>query len=223
MNEAVIAARGLKRHYVRGIETVKALDGVDVDVHAGEILSVLGPSGSGKTTLLNLLSCMLTPTAGEITVDGRSAAGLSEEQLVEIRRGKIGFIFQKFHLIPTLTVAENVELPLLFLHRTPHRAETMAALEQVGLADRATHLPRELSGGQMQRTAIARALIVAPRVLIADEPTGNLDRANGESIWALFRKLASEKNLAVVVTTHNVALGHQADRVLTLEDGKIVA
>jgi putative ABC transport system ATP-binding protein len=149
-------------------------------------------------------------------------AGLSEEELVGIRQGVLGYVFQKFHLLPTLTVAENVELPLMFLQRPVDREKTLAVLRLVDLENRAGHLPRELSGGQMQRVAIARALIADTKVLIADEPTGNLDKANGEAVFALFRRLVAEKNLAIVVTTHNLALGALADRIITLEDGRIL-
>lgn len=222
MKDILISARGLTRHYVRGSETVKALDGVDLDIRAGEMVSILGPSGSGKTTLINLLSCLDAPTGGTLTVAGKSVAGLSEDQLVEVRRGVLGYVFQQFHLLPTLTVAENVELPLTFLGLKPDPKLTAEILELVGLTDRAGHLPKELSGGQMQRTAVARALIAEPSVLIADEPTGNLDKTTGESIFALFRRLAAEKGLTIVITTHNTTFGYEADRVITLEDGKIV-
>lgn len=220
--EVIIQARGLKRHYRRGSETVKALDGVDLDIRAGEMVSILGPSGSGKTTLVNLLSCLDVPTEGTLTLAGKPVAGLSEDRLAAVRRGVLGFIFQKFHLIPTLTVAENTELPLMFLRKPVDRDGTRAVLRQVGLEGRADHLPKELSGGEMQRVAIARALIANPRVLIADEPTGNLDKANGDAIFHLFRKLCAERGLTLLITTHNLALGYQADRVITLEDGKIL-
>jgi ABC-type lipoprotein export system ATPase subunit len=219
---AILRARGLKRHYRRGSEVVKALDGVDLDIRAGERVSVLGPSGSGKTTLINLLSCLDVPTGGTLTVVGREVAGLSEERLVEVRRGVMGYVFQKFHLIPTLTVAENVDLPLMFLRRPSDGAARREILDQVGLGARAGHLPKELSGGEMQRVAIARALIVKPRILIADEPTGNLDKANGDAIFRLFRTLCRERGLTLIVTTHNLALGYEADRVITLEDGRIL-
>lgn len=222
MREVIIEAHGLKRYYHRGNETVKALDGVDISIREGEIISILGPSGSGKTTLINLLSCLDAPTAGRLIVAGKSVAGLSEEQLVEVRRGVLGFVFQNFSLLPTLTVTENVELPLMFLGVKANRQRTLRVLQGVGLGDRATHLPRELSGGQMQRVAIARALIVEPKILVADEPTGNLDRATGGSIIQLFKTLASEKGLAILITTHNAAFGYEADRVITLEDGRIV-
>lgn len=222
MQDIIIEAHGLKRYYRRGSETVKALDGVDIVIRAGEIVSILGPSGSGKTTLINLLSCLDAPTEGTLSVAGRSVAGLAEEELVEVRRGTLGFIFQQFSLLPTLTVTENVELPLMFLDRRVDRRRTREILDAVGLSDRANHLPRELSGGQMQRVAIARALIVDPKLLVADEPTGNLDKTTGEAIIELFKKLAFEKGLAILLTTHNAAFGYAADRVITLEDGRII-
>jgi putative ABC transport system ATP-binding protein len=221
-DNAIIQARGLKRYYRRGSETVKALDGVDLDIRVGEMVSILGPSGSGKTTLVNLLSCLDAPTEGTLAVAGREVAGLSEDQLADVRRGTMGFVFQKFYLLPTLTVAENVELSLMFCRRPVNRAATMETLRQVGLADRASHRPRELSGGQMQRAAIARALIVEPKILIADEPTGNLDSQNGGAIFTLIRSLVAARSLTVTVTTHNLAFGYLADRVFTLQDGRIV-
>jgi len=222
MEDIIIEAHGLKRYYRRGSETVKALDGVDIAIRAGEIVSILGPSGSGKTTLLNLLSCLDAPTEGTLIVAGKSVAGLSEDQLVEVRRGVLGFVFQNFSLIPTLTVAENVELPLMFLGLRPDPRRTSAILAAVGLTDRSNHLPRELSGVQMQRVAIARALMAEPKILVADEPTGNLDRVTGEAIMELFRKLAHEKGIAILLTTHNTVFGYEADRVIKLEDGRIV-
>jgi putative ABC transport system ATP-binding protein len=222
MNDVIIEAHGLKRYYHRGSETVKALDGVDVAIRQGEIVAILGPSGSGKTTLINILSCLDAPTEGTLTVDGKSVAGLSEDQLVEVRRGTLGFVFQNFSLLPTLTVTENVELPLTFLGLQADPERTKEVLAAVGLSERASHLPRELSGGQMQRVAIARALIVNPKILVADEPTGNLDRGTGEAIISLFKRLAAEEGLAILLTTHNTVFGYEADRIITLEDGRIV-
>lgn len=219
----LIEGHGLKRYYQRGSETVRALDGVDIAIDAGEIVAILGPSGSGKTTLINLLSCLDAPTAGTLTVAGRPVAGLSEDELVEVRRGVLGFVFQDFSLLPTLTVTENVELPLLFLGLKADPAKTAAILAAVGLSDRTKHLPRELSGGQMQRVAIARALISGPKILVADEPTGNLDKKTGEAIIALFKKMAREDGLTILLTTHNTAFGEEADRTITLEDGRIVS
>lgn len=222
MHDTIIEAHGLKRYYYRGSETVKALDGVDLSIRTGEIVSILGPSGSGKTTLINLLSCLDAPTAGTLMVAGQPVAGLSEDELVEVRRGVLGFVFQQFSLLPTLTVSENVELPLMFLGRRTDARRTAEVLRMVGLSDRADHLPRELSGGQMQRVAIARALIVDPKILVADEPTGNLDKATGESIIALFKHLVADKGLAILITTHNPVFGYETDRAITLEDGRIV-
>ena len=222
MHETIIEAHGLKRYYYRGSETVKALDGVDLSIRTGEIVSILGPSGSGKTTLINLLSCLDAPTEGTLVVAGKSVAGLSEDELVEVRRGVLGFVFQQFSLLPTLTVWENVELPLMFLGRHTDARRTAEVLKMVDLSDRTTHLPRELSGGQMQRVAIARALIVDPKSLVADEPTGNLDKATGESIITLFKHLAVKKGLAILITTHNAVFGYETDRAITLEDGRIV-
>ena len=220
-HEILISGRNLQRYYRRGSETVRALDGVDIDVRAGESVCILGPSGSGKTTLVNLLSALDAPTAGELTIGGKRVDGLSERELVDVRRGMLGYVFQQFHLIPTLTVTENVALPLLFLGRKADPAELARVLEAVGLADRARHLPKELSGGQMQRVAIGRALVVKPRVLIADEPTGNLDSHTGEAIFDLFQKTVREDGVALVLTTHNLALAERCDRTLTLADGKI--
>jgi putative ABC transport system ATP-binding protein len=222
MRDIIIEAHGLKRYYRRGSEVVKALDGVDISIRQGEIVAILGPSGSGKTTLLNLLSGLDAPTEGTLRIAGKSVTGLSEEELVEIRRGNLGFVFQQFSLLPTLTVTENVELPLMFLNQRADPQKTAEILKAVGLSDRAAHLPRELSGGQMQRVAIARALIVEPKILVADEPTGNLDRRTGQSIIQLFKRLAAETGLAILLTTHNAVFGHEADRVITLEDGRIV-
>ena len=222
MGEILIEGRGLKRYYRRGSETVKALDGVDISIREGEIVAILGPSGSGKTTLINLLSGLDAPSEGTLSIAGKAVAGLSEDQLVEVRRGVLGFVFQQFSLLPTLTVAENIELPLLFLGLRADPARTREMIAAVGLQDRATHLPRELSGGEMQRVAVARALIASPKILVADEPTGNLDRATGEAIIALFKRLAAEEGLAILLTTHNTVFGAEADRAITLEDGRIV-
>ena len=218
----LIEARDLKRTYQRGSETVKAVNGIDLEIRPAEMVSILGPSGSGKTTLIHLLSCMDSPTGGMLFVNGKSVNGLKEDELTKIRRGFIGFVFQSFYLLPTLTVAENVELPLMFYRQPIRRQETLEALRRVNLEDRAGYLPKQLSGGQMQRVAIARALIVNPRILIADEPTGNLDTENGISVFQLFRSLVRERGISVVVTSHNLALGYTADRILTLADGRIV-
>ncbi|MBM3788860.1 MAG: ABC transporter ATP-binding protein [Acidobacteria bacterium] len=219
--ETLIEARGLKRYYRRGSEVVKAVDGIDLDIRSGEMVSVMGPSGSGKTTLIHLLSCLDAPTGGTLTIMGRAVGGLAEDELTKVRRGVLGFVFQNFYLLPTLNVAENVELPLLFYRQPVKRDETLEVLRRVSLEDRARHMPNQLSGGQMQRVAIARALIIRPKILIADEPTGNLDSENGEAVFELFRSLVRDRGITVLVTTHNTPLGRLADRIITLKDGRI--
>lgn len=219
---ALIQAQDLKRYFQRGSETVKAVDGIDLEIRAAEMVSILGPSGSGKTTLVQLLSCLDSPTGGTLTINQKPVNGLKEDELTKVRRGLVGFVFQKFYLLPTLSVAENVELPLLFYRLAVKRANTLEVLRRVHLEDRANYMPNQLSGGQMQRVAIARSLIINPKILIADEPTGNLDTENGIAVFNLFRALVRDHGISVVVTSHNLALGYRADRILTLSDGKIV-
>ena len=218
----LIEARDLKRYYRRGSEIVKAVDGIDLKIMGAEMLSLIGPSGSGKTTLIQLLSCLDSPTAGALIVNGKTVSGLREDELTQVRRGLIGFVFQKFYLLPTLSVAENVELPLLFYRRPVNRGETLDVLHRVHLENRANHMPNELSGGEMQRVAIARALIIDPKILFADEPTGNLDTENSVAVFDVFLTLVRDHSISVVVTSHNLALGYKADRIITLTDGKIV-
>jgi putative ABC transport system ATP-binding protein len=203
---------------------VVALAGVSLEVGAGEKLAIMGPSGSGKTTLLSILGCLDRPTRGEYRFDGRRVEALDDDELSRLRNRSIGFVFQAFHLIPQLTVAENVETPLLYEGRplTEWRPRALAALEQVGLADRADHRPAELSGGEAQRAAIARALVTSPRVLLADEPTGNLDTRTGEEIANLLDELHGRGG-TVVLVTHNEALARRAERVVRLRDGRIEA
>jgi putative ABC transport system ATP-binding protein len=218
----LIEARDLKRYYQRGSETVKAVDGIDLEIRAAEMVSILGPSGSGKTTLIHLLSCLDSPTGGTLIINQKPVIGLKEDELTKVRHGLVGFVFQKFYLLPTLSVAENVELPLAFYRQPVRRKETLEVLQRVHLEDRANYMPNQLSGGQMQRVAIARALIINPKILIADEPTGNLDTENGIAVFDLFRALVRNQGISVVVTSHNLALGYRADRIITLTDGKIV-
>jgi putative ABC transport system ATP-binding protein len=221
-DNCLIEARDLKRYYHRGSETVKAVDGINLEIRTAEMVSILGPSGSGKTTLIHLLSCLDSPTGGTLFVNGTSVNGMKEDELTKIRRGLIGFVFQKFYLLPTLSVSENVELPLVFYRQPVRRKETLDVLRRVAIEDRAGYMPNQLSGGQMQRVAIARALIINPKILIADEPTGNLDSENGIAVFELFRSLVRDQDISVVVTSHNLALGYKADRIVTLADGKIV-
>lgn len=215
-----VIATALAKSYPRGREVVFALREVSFEIRAGEFVAIVGASGSGKTTLLNLLGCMDTATSGKLQLDGRDVARLSESERTRLRRDRLGFVFQHFGLVPTLSVAENVALPTLFSGRPdPERVQHL--LERVGLSARRNHRPHELSGGEMQRAAIARALINRPLMLLADEPTGNLDSHTGAAILDLFRELNAE-GLTLVVVTHNPALAADAQRRLTLRDGSIV-
>jgi len=214
-------AVNLTKTYPRGAETVHALQDVSFTIARGEFVAIVGPSGAGKTTLLHLLGCMDTPTSGTLSLDGQPANGLSDGALTLLRRNKVGFVFQHFGLLPTLTVLENVMLPTLFSGRQA-AARAQELLTQVGMAHRAKHRPHELSGGEMQRTAIARALINSPTLLLADEPTGNLDTGSGEAILELFRSL-NRQGITVVVVTHNQSLASAADRQLALHDGRLAS
>ena len=217
----VIELLDVTKTYRRGSETIAAVDGVSLSIASGEFVAVVGPSGSGKTTLLNLIGCIDKPDGGGVRVDGIETEGLSEHALTKIRGEKIGFIFQQFFLLPTLTVTENVELPAVFVGRRNGAGRTLELLEQVGLGSRAGHLPSQLSGGEMQRAAIARALMNSPKVLIADEPTGNLDSRNAEGILKIFREL-NQGGLTVVMVTHNSELAGQAGRIVSMKDGRVV-
>ena len=216
----VIEARGLSKVYQRGSEEVHALRGVDLDLGAGEFVAIAGPSGSGKTTLLHLLGCLDRPTSGSISIDGIDTASLTEAGRTRLRREKIGFVFQQFHLIPTLTARENVELPLLFSGKRKGRDILDGILSRVGLEGRGDHLPHQLSGGEMQRVAIGRALVNEPEILLADEPTGNLDSGTAGKIYGLFEDLV-QTGITLVVVTHNRDLANRAHRVIRFRDGRI--
>jgi len=219
---SIIEATGISKTFRRGREDVCALRGVNLTIEQGEFVSIIGPSGAGKTALMNILGCLDTPTSGTLMIDGVSVTGKGEAELVKIRREHIGFVFQQFFLIPTLTVGENVGLPLLFSGR-PYEPETIESLlEKVGLSHRAEHLPGQLSGGEMQRVAIARALVNNPEILLADEPTGNLDSVTADGIYRLFEEL-HRQGITVIVVTHNRELAQRADRVITIRDGCVVA
>ena len=222
---ALLRARSLSKVYGDGTHEVQALSAVDLDVSPGSLMIVRGRSGSGKTTLLNLLGGLDSPTSGTVELDGVDLGGLGEAELSDLRRDKLGFIFQAFGLIPILTAMENVEIPLRM-----NRAETGARrerardlLDQVGLAERGHHRPHELSGGEQQRVAIARALANSPQVLLADEPTGQLDSRTGKSIIDLIVRLVREEGIAAVVATHDPAHLSMADRVIELRDGHLAA
>jgi putative ABC transport system ATP-binding protein len=218
----ILEAEGLTKIYRRGREDIHALKDVDFSVEEGEFVSIIGPSGSGKTALLNVLGCLDTPTRGKVRLNGIDISNLKERELVKLRREMIGFVFQQFYLIPTLTARENIELPLLFSHKNGSKSRIDEIVEMVGLGDRGDHLPGQLSGGEMQRVAIGRALINDPKMILADEPTGNLDSATSEMIYELFRDL-SRRWLTMVIVTHNMDLAKQAERMYTLRDGQMVA
>ena len=218
---ATIELRGVAKTYGEGVAEVHALRGVDLSIPAGQLIVLLGPSGSGKTTLLNLVGAIDDATAGSVIVDGIDVGALDDRGRVEFRRTRVGFIFQFFNLIPTLTAAENVEL-VAELTRSDGADLALETLGQVGLGDRTGHFPAQLSGGEQQRVAIARALVKQPPVLLCDEPTGELDFETGRMILALLRRLNRENGQTVVLVTHNAAVGEMADRVIRLRSGEIV-
>ena len=221
MNEhlPIIRAEGLIKTYPLYAETIVALKGIHISIQKGEFISIMGPSGAGKTTFLNLVGCLDIPTEGTLEVLGSPVSLLTESEQRTMRLFHVGFVFQEFFLIQSLTVLENVSLPMLLAKRDEERAKIL--LERVGLSKRMNHLPRELSGGEMQRVAIARALANAPDLLLADEPTGNLDTKNAAAIYELLRQLSHEEQLTVVAATHNTKLAYQADRVVHLREGRI--
>lgn len=220
---AVVVVKDLSKAYRLGTVLVPALDGVSLRVLAGEFVAIAGPSGSGKTTLLNLIGCLDGPTRGEIEIDGEPVGRLTASERADLRARKMGFIFQSFNLIPVLTAEENVEYPLLIGPRTPDRRQrARRALEQVGLGDRARHRPPELSGGQQQRVAIARALVGDPALVLADEPTANLDSQTGHDIIELMRRLNREHGTTFVFSTHDPRIMKAADRVLAISDGRLL-
>jgi ABC-type lipoprotein export system ATPase subunit len=224
---AAIEAEHLKRVYRRGTEEIAAVDDVSLRIDQGSFTSIVGPSGSGKTTLINVLGCLDNPSSGTLRLGGRDVfadcKGLSEAKLTVIRRQAFGYIFQKFFLIPTLTVFENVILPFTFYRKSGAEEDVGRLLKALGLDKRAEHLPGQLSGGEMQRVAIARALVNRPDILLADEPTGNLDTARSEEIGWILQELNAKEGLTVILVTHNLRLAALAQRTIELRDGKIVA
>ncbi|MFZ5775570.1 MAG: ABC transporter ATP-binding protein [Thermodesulfobacteriota bacterium] len=217
----MIVLERVEKIYRRGMEEVHALREVDLVIGSGEFVAVVGPSGSGKTTLMQILGCLDTPTSGIIRIGEQPVQSMRESDLVQLRREKIGFVFQQFYLIPGLSVLDNVTLPLLFSRKEVERDQVVALIERVGLEGRLQHRPNQLSGGEMQRVAIARALVNRPELLLADEPTGNLDSANSEKIFSLLASLHGD-GLTVVMVTHNPDLAQRADRVIAMSDGRIV-
>ena len=225
MQKPVIRAREVTRQLKLGAHIVHALRGVNLEIHRNEMVGIIGPSGSGKSTLLGIIGGLDSPTAGSVEIDGVEISRMNENQLTDIRNQKIGFVFQFFNLIPTLTAVENVALPVEFAqirrHQPFNRAKEL--LDMLGLGERFNHKPNELSGGQQQRVAIARALANDPPILLADEPTGNLDSHSGETVMAALNTIRDENGTTVVLVTHDRSLASQMDRMLLLEDGKIAA
>ena len=219
----MIVLRGIVKRYTMGEEVVQALAGVDLDIARNEYVALTGPSGSGKSTLMNLLGCLDTPTEGTYTLNGRDVSGMNDNELAQVRNREIGFVFQSFHLLPRMTVLQNVMQPLVYrgMPQDERRARAAEALGKVGLGDRMGHRPNQLSGGQRQRVAIARALVGAPSILLADEPTGNLDTRTSAEIMALFDALHAQGQ-TVILVTHEPDIAAHCHRVLRVSDGRIV-
>lgn len=220
-NSIILSAKGLTKIYGKGETEVRALDNVDLDVPKGQFLSVIGQSGSGKSTLLNILGAMDTPTSGSLNVDGTDVFSMKEPELAVYRRRKVGFVFQFFNLIPVMTAQENITLPLSLDGKKPDKELLDDIVETIGLKDRMNHYPHQLSGGQQQRIAIARALITRPALILADEPTGNLDSNSGKEIISLLRSSVRKYSQTLILITHDTGIAETADRTVIIKDGKI--
>jgi putative ABC transport system ATP-binding protein len=220
----MISITALRKIYVMGTQEVRALDGVDLDVDSGEYVAIMGPSGSGKSTLMNLIGCLDTPTSGSYILNGQRVSGLDDAELAHIRNREIGFVFQTFNLLPRATALANVELPLVYarMSMAKRRQKAHEALDKVGLGDRVKHKPNEMSGGERQRVAIARALVNGPSILLADEPTGNLDSQTSQEIMVLFDEL-NHAGHTIVLVTHEEEIARHANRVVRLLDGRVVS
>lgn len=223
MTKWVVEAKDITKVYQMGEVEVHALRGLSVNIAPGEILSIMGPSGSGKSTLMNILGCLDRPTSGEYHLNGESVATLNDDQLAEIRNRGVGFVFQSFNLLPRATALANVELPMRYavLNGRNRKQVATEALEAVGLGDRIHHRPNELSGGQMQRVAIARALVNNPAIIMADEPTGNLDSKSGEEIMGLLKNLNKDRGTTLIVVTHDPEIAELTNRIISIRDGRI--
>lgn len=223
MSKWVVEAKDITKVYKMGEVEVHALRGLSLNIAPGEILSIMGPSGSGKSTLMNILGCLDRPTSGEYSLNGESVAELSDDELADIRNRGVGFVFQSFNLLPRATALANVELPMRYssLNGRDRKKVSKEALEAVGLGDRIHHRPNELSGGQMQRVAIARALVNNPAIIMADEPTGNLDTKSGDEIMALLKNLNKERGTTLIIVTHDPEVAEQTNRIISIRDGLI--
>lgn len=222
MKECIVKTEKLTKIYRLPAEKIQAVKDVDMDIYAGDFLAIMGPSGSGKTTLLDSIGCLTTISSGKLFILGRDISDAKESTLVSIRRRFISFVFQDFLLIPALTVLENVLLPLYFAKMPQNKKRAVELLEKVGLGHRVNHLPTQLSGGEKQRASVARALVISPKLLLADEPTGNLDTKNAQRLCSLFRELNSKEGLTILIATHNQDLASATQRTINLRDGKIV-
>ena len=220
-NEALITLSGVRKIYSIGSVEVAALAGIDLEIAEAEFVAITGPSGSGKSTLMNIIGCLDVPTDGEYRLQGQEVGSLGENGLADVRSKQIGFVFQTYNLLPRLTAQENVSLPLVYAGLSNRNDRAMEALEKVGLSDRANHLPTELSGGQQQRVGIARALVTQPSILLADEPTGNLDSQSTEDIMSLLISLNKETNVTLIIVTHEPDIASMARRTVRIVDGKI--
>ena len=219
----MIRLQDVSKIYRMGNVDVAALQGVSIFIEPGEMTAIMGPSGSGKSTMMNIIGCLDVPTSGSYTLEDEDVGGMSDDRLAEIRNSKIGFVFQTYNLLPRLSALANVELPLLYGGRRNRRRRALEALDRVGLADRVSHKPTELSGGQQQRVGIARALVKRPSILMADEPTGNLDSRSSEEILAILQRLNREEGITVILVTHEASIAARAQRVMSMLDGRVVS
>ncbi len=223
MNNTVIEVQDLTKVYKMGDEELYALTGVSLQVHRGEVVAIMGPSGSGKSTLMNILGCLDQPTSGSYYLDEEDVSQMNDDELAAVRNRRVGFIFQSFNLLPRTSALENVQLPMIYAGATPkhRRAHAEAMLHAVGLGERMHHMPNELSGGQQQRVAIARSLVNDPSIILADEPTGNLDSKSGREVMTILQKLNQEQGITLILVTHDPHIAHHAHRILHLFDGKV--